>query len=65
MQQTTAVRAYVAGCASYFEVPQEQQQLFPVANSLVQNQLNQRLALIQLYTVLRGSFGLADNLVSH
>lgn len=55
---------YVAGRASYFEVLQEQQQLFPAENSLVQIQLNQRIALIQLYTALGGSFGLADNLAS-
>jgi len=76
VQQATAVQAYevavqvsmeryVAGRASYFEVLQEQQQLFPAENSLVQIQLNQRLALIQLYTALGGSFGSRDNLASH
>jgi len=55
---------YVAGRASYFEVLQEQQQLFPAENSLVQIQLNQRLALIQLYTALGGSFGSTNNIAS-
>lgn len=76
VQQATAVQAYevavqvsmeryVAGRASYFEVLQEQQQLFPAENSLVQIQLNQRLALIQLYTALGGSFGSPDRVASH
>ena len=75
VQQATAVQAYevavqvsmeryVAGRASYFEVLQEQQQLFPAENSLVQIQLNQQLALIHLYTALGGSFGSTNNLAS-
>lgn len=74
VQQATAVQAYevavqvsmeryVAG-PSYFEVLQEQQQLFPAENSLVQIQLNQQLALIHLYTALGGSFGSTNNLAS-
>lgn len=76
IQQATAVQAYevavqvsmeryVAGRASYFGVVQEQQQLFPAENSLVQIQVNRRLALIQLYTALGGSFGSPNNLASH
>lgn len=52
-----SMERYVAGRASYFEVLQEQQQLFPSENSLVQIQLNQRLALVQLYQALGGGFG--------
>jgi len=66
-QQATAVQAYqvavqvsmeryVAGRASYFEVLQEQQQLFPAENALVQIALNQRLAFVQLYQALGGGF---------
>jgi multidrug efflux system outer membrane protein len=67
-QQTRAVEAYrvavqvsmeryVAGRASYYEVLQEQQQLFPAENSLVQIQLNQLLSHIQLYQALGGGVG--------
>ncbi len=67
-QQARAVRAYevavqvsmeryIAGRASYYEVLQEQQLLFPAENSLVQIELNQFLAFIQLYRALGGGFG--------
>ena len=48
---------YVASRASYYEVLQQQQQLFPAENALVQLQLNQRLALVQLYQAFGGGFG--------
>lgn len=67
-QQARAVRAYqvavqvameryVAGRASYYEVLQEQQLLFPAENALVQAELNQFLSFIQLYQALGGGFG--------
>jgi multidrug efflux system outer membrane protein len=67
IQQERAVRAYevavqvateryVAGRAGYFEVLQEQQLLFPAENTLVQTQLNQVLALVQLYRALGGGW---------
>jgi outer membrane protein, multidrug efflux system len=52
----TSLERYVAGHASYYEVLQEQQQLFPAENSLVQIQLNQYLAMVQLYRALGGGF---------
>jgi len=52
-----SMERYVAGRASYYEVLQEQQQLFPAENSLVQTQLNQLLSYIQLYQGLGGGFG--------
>jgi multidrug efflux system outer membrane protein len=75
VQQDRAVKAYaeavqvaseryVAGRAGYFEVLQEQQLLFPAENNLVQIQLNERLAFIQLYRALGGGWqteGLAEN----
>jgi multidrug efflux system outer membrane protein len=75
-QQANAVQAYqvavqvsmeryVAGRASYFEILQEQQQLFPAENSLVQIQLNQRLAMIQLYQALGGGFGPDSSVEGH
>ena len=67
VQQAQAVQAYqvavqvsmeryVAGRASYYEVLQEQQLLFPAENALVQIELNQRLAMVQLYQALGGGF---------
>jgi outer membrane protein, multidrug efflux system len=59
-----ATERYVAGRAGYFEVLQEQQQLFPAENNLVQIQLNERLSFIQLYRALGGGWereALAEN----
>jgi multidrug efflux system outer membrane protein len=66
-QQARAVQAYevavqisseryLAGKASYYEVLQQQQQLFPAENALVQTELNQLLALVQLYRALGGGW---------
>jgi multidrug efflux system outer membrane protein len=52
-----SMERYVAGRASYYEVLQEQQQLFPAEDSLVQIQLNQLISYIQLYQALGGGFG--------
>jgi multidrug efflux system outer membrane protein len=51
-----ATERYVAGRAGYFEVLQQQQQLFPAENNLVQIQLNERLSFIQLYRALGGGW---------
>jgi len=67
MQQSRAVDAYKEavkismeryrlGNADYYEVLQEQQLLFPAENSLVQTQLNQLLAVVQLYRALGGGW---------
>jgi multidrug efflux system outer membrane protein len=66
-QQNRAVEAYKVavkismeryrmGNADYYEVLQEQQLLFPAENSLVQFQLNQLLAVVQLYRALGGGW---------
>ena len=55
-----ATQRYVAGKASYFEVLQEQQQLFPAENALVQTELNQLLAFVQLYRALGGGWQTDD-----
>ena len=47
---------YVAGKASYYEVLEAQQQLFPAQNALAQTQLNQLLAVVQLYKALGGGW---------
>lgn len=72
VQQTRAVDAYKTavkialeryrlGNAGYYEVLQEQQELFPAENSLVQTQLNQLLAVVQLYRALGGGWEPAEN----
>jgi outer membrane protein, multidrug efflux system len=68
-QQSRAVEAYKIavkismeryrmGSADYYEVLQEQQLLFPAENTLVQFQLNQLLAVVQLYRALGGGWQL-------
>jgi len=67
VEQTRAVAAYqeavkvaneryVQGRAGYYEVLQEQQLLFPAENTLTQIQLNQLLAVVQLYRALGGGW---------
>ena len=67
VQQTRAVAAYqealkvaneryLQGRTSYYEVLQEQQLLFPAENTLTQIQLNQLLAVVQLYRALGGGW---------
>lgn len=70
-QQALAVQAYeesvkvsqlryIAGKASYYEVLEAQQLLFPAQNALVQTELNQRLVIVQLYKALGGGWKLQD-----
>ena len=56
-----SMERYVAGRASYYEVLQEQQLLFPAENNLVQTELNQYLAVVELYLALGGGFDSTDN----
>jgi multidrug efflux system outer membrane protein len=51
-----ATQRYVSGLASYYEVLQEQQLLFPAENSLTETELNQLLAVVQLYRSLGGGW---------
>jgi multidrug efflux system outer membrane protein len=51
-----SLERYVAGKASYFEVLEAQQQLYPAENTLVQIQLNQLLNIVQLYKALGGGW---------
>jgi len=66
-QQTVAVQAYqkavevsikryIAGNASYFEVLEAQQQLFPAENLLAQIHLSRLLVVVQLYKTLGGGW---------
>ena len=53
---TVSRERYLAGKASYLDVLQSQQQLFPAENSLAQTELNQLLQIVQLYTALGGGW---------
>jgi outer membrane protein, multidrug efflux system len=47
---------YRLGKSNYYEVLQQQQQLFPTERALLQNRLNQYLATVQLYRALGGGW---------
>jgi len=51
-----SIKRYVAGKASYYEVLQNQQNLFPAETTLARTQLNQLLAVVQLYKALGGGW---------
>lgn len=51
-----AIQRFRLGQASYFEVLQEQQQLYPAENALVASGLNQFLTTVQLYRALGGGW---------
>src|SRR5262249_10888995 len=51
-----STRLYTAGKASYFEILEAQQQLFPAQLQLTQIQLNQLLSMVQLYKGLGGGW---------
>ncbi len=69
--QTTAVRGledavvhatdrYRQGLASYYEVLEAQQQLYPAQNTLAQLRANRLVAYVQLYKALGGGWNLSD-----
>ena len=69
--QTTAVRGledavlhatdrYRQGLASYYEVLEAQQQLYPAQNTLAQIRANRLVAHVQLYKALGGGWNLSD-----
>jgi multidrug efflux system outer membrane protein len=62
-QQAVAVstQRYTAGKASYYEVLEAQQQLFPAENSLSQTELNLRLSVVTLYRALGGGWEMPDS----
>jgi len=47
---------YTGGLASYYEVLEAQQELFPAENALARTQLNQLVAFVQLYRALGGGW---------
>jgi multidrug efflux system outer membrane protein len=69
--QTTAVKGledavlhandrYRQGLASYYEVLEAQQQLYPAQNTLAQIRANRLVAYVQLYKALGGGWNLSD-----
>jgi multidrug efflux system outer membrane protein len=51
-----AQERYTAGQANYYELLQEQQLLYPAENALTETELNQLLAIVQLYRALGGGW---------
>jgi len=51
-----ALERYRAGSASYYEVLQQEQLLFPAQDALVQARLNHLVATLQLYSALGGGW---------
>ena len=51
-----ATLRYTGGLASYYEVLEAQQQLFPAENTLARTQLNQLVSVVQLYRALGGGW---------
>ena len=58
---TVATDRYKEGKASYYEVLEAQQQLFPAENALSQIEARRRLAVVQLYKALGGGWSLKDS----
>jgi multidrug efflux system outer membrane protein len=56
---------YRLGNADYYEVLQEQQLLFPAESTLVQTQLNQLVAVVQLYRALGGGWQIQEEVVEN
>jgi len=52
---------YKEGKASYYEVLEAQQQLFPAENALSQIEAGRRIAVVQLYKALGGGWSLKDS----
>ncbi|MFP5212397.1 MAG: efflux transporter outer membrane subunit [Acidobacteriota bacterium] len=51
-----SLKRYVAGKASYYEVLQNQQNLYPAETTLALTRLNQLLSVVQLYKALGGGW---------
>ena len=56
---------YDAGRASYFEVLEAEQQLFPAEDAVAQTQRDELLAVVDLYKALGGGWQLSDSDWSH
>jgi multidrug efflux system outer membrane protein len=51
---------YTGGLATYFEVLEAQQQLFPAENQLAQTERDELLAVVRLYAALGGGWSVED-----
>ena len=58
---SVATDRYKEGRASYYEVLEAQQQLFPAENALSHIEFGRRLAVVQLYKALGGGWSLQEN----
>jgi multidrug efflux system outer membrane protein len=58
---TVATDRYKEGKASYYEVLEAQQQLYPAENALSEIEAGRRLAIVQLYKALGGGWSLKDS----
>ncbi|MBS0192156.1 MAG: efflux transporter outer membrane subunit [Phycisphaerales bacterium] len=58
-----ATKRYAAGKASYFEVLDAQQELYPAENTLAQVRLSQLLAVVKLYKALGGGWDIPDPVI--
>jgi multidrug efflux system outer membrane protein len=56
-----ATQRYTGGRASYFEVLDAEQSLFPSENALAQTQRDQLIAVVSLYKALGGGWNLKDD----
>jgi multidrug efflux system outer membrane protein len=59
-----ALLRYESGRASYFEVLEAQQQLFPAEDALAQTQRDQLVAVVNLYKALGGGWSAVDQVAS-
>jgi multidrug efflux system outer membrane protein len=55
-----SLQRFNAGKASYYEVLEAQQLLFPAENALAQTELSRRTVIVQLYKALGGGWNLTD-----
>jgi outer membrane protein, multidrug efflux system len=60
-----SMKRFVAGKASYYEVLEAQQQLYPAQNSVAVTELNRRIVIVDLYRSLGGGWQLTDAQWSH
>ncbi len=60
-----SILRYTAGRASYFEVLEAEQLLFPAKDALAQTERDQLLAVVSLYKALGGGWNLTDVEWSH
>ncbi|HEY5915106.1 MAG TPA: efflux transporter outer membrane subunit [Verrucomicrobiae bacterium] len=58
---SVATDRYKEGKASYYEILEAQQQLFPAENTLSRIEAGRRLAVVQLYKALGGGWSLKDS----